>query len=182
MINIFPICAILAMLAMLGRGHCGPGIKVIYSHQEKPQPDGFAEILNSSLTKYPEFSLCGRFLSHDFSTEQTTWQTVISVGKRAIVASHAVLPCDHNFKVEWSTRGTRFSAALLCQKYKWVHKDTAIGASIVRLSRPMRVHHFATRAVRPPPSQCSELIINIRKCLVTRISEEMTSTVSSLPG
>ena len=101
MMNILPICAILPLL------RCGHGIKVIYADRENPQPDGFAEILNSSLAEYPEFSLCGRLLTYYFSVEQTNWQVAISVGKRNILSSHAALPCDHNYQADCSTRAPR---------------------------------------------------------------------------
>ena len=104
MINLLPICAILSLLP-----RCGHGIKVIYSDRENPQSYGYAEILNSSLAEYPEFSLCGRLLTYYFSVEQTNWQVAISVGRRNILSSLAALPCDNNYQADCSPRAKRFT-------------------------------------------------------------------------
>ena len=46
----------------------GVAIRVISTDEDKIQPrDGFAEILNSSLKDLDEFTLCGRFLTYQFT-------------------------------------------------------------------------------------------------------------------
>ena len=100
--DLFPIiCVILPLLEF------GLGMKVVHSDGENPQSAGFTEILNSSLASYPEFSLCGRLLSHYFSTEHANRQVVLSVGQRPMLASQASLPCEQNYQADPSTPAQR---------------------------------------------------------------------------
>ena len=61
-----------------------------------PAKDGRAEIMNSSLGKYPGVTLCARFLTHHFSThpDGEPSQTLISYGYNALLTSFVARPCD----------------------------------------------------------------------------------------
>ena len=61
-----------------------------------PAKSGQAEILNSFLAKYPELTLCARFLTHHFSSYTDSWptQALISVGKSDLLASYSGTECD----------------------------------------------------------------------------------------
>ena len=60
-----------------------------------PAKDGRAEMLNSSLVKYSEVTLCARFLTHSFSTHSDCWpsQTLIQYGKDSLLSSYVARPC-----------------------------------------------------------------------------------------
>ena len=74
-------------------------IKVISTDKEKtlPEKEGYAEILNSSLREHSCFSLCGRFLTHQFTTHPDIkpYQVVVSIGKHYLLSGYTALPCDH---------------------------------------------------------------------------------------
>ena len=76
-------------------------MKVIYTDAgaSLPAKDGRAEILNSSLLKYSEVTLCARFLTHHFSTHSDCWpsQTLINHGKDALLSSYVARPCDQMY-------------------------------------------------------------------------------------
>ena len=61
--------------------------------------EGQAEILNSSLVKYPEVTLCARFLTHHFSTHPEGWptQSLISHGLDDLLGSYRAMPCDQYY-------------------------------------------------------------------------------------
>ena len=65
-----------------------------------PAKDGQAEILNSSLVKYPEVTLCARFLTHHFSTDPDgfPFQTLISYGKNVLLGSFVARSCDQFYQ------------------------------------------------------------------------------------
>ena len=65
-----------------------------------PAKDGGAEILNSSLKKYSELTLCARFLTHHFSTHPDggPYQTLISYGKDDLLSSYTATYCDGFFE------------------------------------------------------------------------------------
>ena len=71
-----------------------------------PAKDGRAEILNSSLVKYSELTLCARFLTHHFSTHSDGWpvQTLISYGYNNFLSSFVAIPCDKNYQADFCTR------------------------------------------------------------------------------
>ena len=70
-----------------------------------PAKDGRAEILNSSLVKYPEMTLCARFLTHSFSThpDGEPRQTLISYGDNNFLRSGVARPCDKYYKADFCT-------------------------------------------------------------------------------
>ena len=61
-----------------------------------PRKEGQAEILNSSLVKYPEVTVCARFLTHHFSADPEDWptQSLISYGSGDLLGSYVAMPCD----------------------------------------------------------------------------------------
>ena len=65
-----------------------------------PAKDGQAEMLNSSLVKYSEVSLCARFLTHHFSTHPLGWpsQSLISYGSNDLLSSFVARPCDQYYQ------------------------------------------------------------------------------------
>ena len=65
-----------------------------------PAKDGQAEILNSSLVKYPEVTLCARFLTHHFSThpDKSPFQTIISYGRDSLLCSYVGKSCDQYYQ------------------------------------------------------------------------------------
>ena len=65
-----------------------------------PAKDGRAEILNSSLVKYPEVTLCARFLTHHFSTPSDNYpfQTLISYEKDVLLSSYVGKYCDQFYQ------------------------------------------------------------------------------------
>ena len=88
-------------LLFLCATHLKPGfsLKVISTLQDQilPEKYGFAEILNSSLKAYDRFSVCGRFLTHQFRSHPDTFkfQTILSAGSHYLLASFSALSCDH---------------------------------------------------------------------------------------
>ena len=64
-----------------------------------PANNGRAEILNSSLVKYSEVTLCARFLTHHFSThpDGEPSQTLISYGYNDLLSSLVARPCDQYY-------------------------------------------------------------------------------------
>ena len=64
-----------------------------------PAKDIRAEILNSSLGKYSEVTLCIRFLNYHFSIHSDSWpyQTLISYGKDDVLSSFIAMSCDEFF-------------------------------------------------------------------------------------
>ena len=71
-----------------------------------PAKEGRAEMLNSSLGKYPEVTLCARFLTHHFSThpDGEPIQTLISYGKNDFLSSLVARPCDQYWKADFYTQ------------------------------------------------------------------------------
>ena len=71
-----------------------------------PAKDGRAEILNSSLVKYPELTLCARFLTHHFSThpDEAPFQSLLSYGDNDILSSFVARPCEKHFQADFCTR------------------------------------------------------------------------------
>ena len=59
-----------------------------------PAKYGQAEILNSSLEKYPELTLCARFLTHSFFSDGWPTQALISYGSDNLLGSFVARPCD----------------------------------------------------------------------------------------
>ena len=79
-------------------------VKVISTDAEAslPAKDGRAEILNSSLVKYPELTLCARFLTHHFSTHPDGYSSmaIISYGYSTFLHSSVARPCDQYFQAD----------------------------------------------------------------------------------
>ena len=71
-----------------------------------PAKSGQAEILNSSLKKYPEATICARFLTHHFSTHSDGQpsQTLISYGYNDFLSSLVARPCDQHYQADLCTR------------------------------------------------------------------------------
>ena len=71
-----------------------------------PAKSGRAVILNSSLKKYPEATLCARFLTHHFSTHSDGQpsQTLISYGYNDFLSSLVARPCDQHYQADLCTR------------------------------------------------------------------------------
>ena len=65
-----------------------------------PDKDGHAEILNSSLEKYPELTLCARLLTHSFSRTFYGWptQALISYGSDPLLGSFVTRSCDQFYE------------------------------------------------------------------------------------
>ena len=70
-----------------------------------PAKDGRAELLNSSLVKYPELTICARFLTHHFSThpDGEPSQTLISYGQIDFLSSLVARPCDDYYQADFCT-------------------------------------------------------------------------------
>ena len=70
-----------------------------------PAKDGRAELLNSSLVNYSEVTLCGRFLTHHFSTHPDSMpvQIIFSYGDNALLRSYITKPCEQFFQVNLYT-------------------------------------------------------------------------------
>ena len=68
-----------------------------------PAVDGQAEMLNSSLVKYSELTVCARFLTHHFSTryDSPSEQIILSYGDNLLLGSYVTRPCDQYFQVEF---------------------------------------------------------------------------------
>ena len=77
-------------------------IKVIFTDggASLPAKDGWAEILNSSLGKYPEVTLCARFLTYHFSTppDNHPFQTIISYGTYQLLGCFVARSCDQLYR------------------------------------------------------------------------------------
>ena len=88
------------LLPFLSTAALSKKIKVISTNAgaSLPAKDGQAEILNSSLKKYPELTLCARFLTHQFSAHSGSdgWatQALISYGLFDLLGSFSALLCD----------------------------------------------------------------------------------------
>ena len=67
---------------------------------EVDNPAGQAEILNSSLVKYPEVTLCARFLTHHFSIHPDGYpfQTLISYEEDDLMGSYVARPCEKKYE------------------------------------------------------------------------------------
>ena len=65
-----------------------------------PAKAGQAEILNSSLEKYPELTLCARLLTHSFSRTFYGWptQALISYGSDPLLGSFVTRSCDQFYE------------------------------------------------------------------------------------
>ena len=65
-----------------------------------PAKEGRAEILNSSLGKYPEVTLCARFLTHHFTTHPDRYpkQSLISYGTDLLLASYVARTCEKKYE------------------------------------------------------------------------------------
>ena len=95
-----------------------------------PAKDGRAEILNPSIEKYSELSLCVRFLTYHFSThnDNSPFQSLISYGKDALLCAYVGKSCDQyyqgcteNYKEKFQTqqwiRGKVFGDLYLSGNY-----------------------------------------------------------------
>ena len=65
-----------------------------------PSKSGRAELVNSSLVKYPSVTLCARFLTHHFSTpaDNYPFQTLISYEKDVLLSSYVGKSCDQFYE------------------------------------------------------------------------------------
>ena len=65
-----------------------------------PAKHGQAEILNSSLKKYPEATICARFLTYHFSTHSDSGpeQILLSSGDDVLLSSYITRPCELKFQ------------------------------------------------------------------------------------
>ena len=68
-----------------------------------PAKDGRVEVVNSSLGKYSEVTVCARFLTHHFSTHPDSGpeQIVIFYGDYGLLRSYITRPCDQDFQVNF---------------------------------------------------------------------------------
>ena len=74
----------------------GMALRVISTVEDKIQPrNGSAEILNSSLKDFEEFTWCGRFLTYQFTVPYVTWQVLLSIEGQTLLGSLVAVPCDH---------------------------------------------------------------------------------------
>ena len=66
-----------------------------------PDKDGRAELLNSSLVKYSQVTLCARFLTYHFSTHSDSGpeQILLSSGDDVLLSSYITRPCELKFQV-----------------------------------------------------------------------------------
>ena len=57
-------------------------------------------MLNSSLGKYSEVTLCARFLTYHFSTppDGVPFQTIIAYGTHQLLGSYVAKPCDQRYQ------------------------------------------------------------------------------------
>ena len=64
-----------------------------------PRKEGRAEILNSSLVKYSQLTVCARFLTLHFSTDPDSWptQSLISYGSDDLLGSYLAMSCDQSY-------------------------------------------------------------------------------------
>ena len=64
-----------------------------------PAKDGRAEILNSSLVKYSQLTVCARFLTHHFTTDPQglPTQSLISYGSDDLLGSYLAMSCDQSY-------------------------------------------------------------------------------------
>ena len=77
-------------------------MKVISTNPGASQPrrESWAELMNSSLAKYPSVTVCARFLTHHFSPNiagRPTPQSLISYGTNALLSSFLARPCDQTY-------------------------------------------------------------------------------------
>ena len=81
------------------------GVKVTVISTEKgagaslPRKEGQAEILNSSLVKYSQLTVCARFLTLHFSSDPDGWptQSLISYGSDDLLGSYLAMSCDQSY-------------------------------------------------------------------------------------
>ena len=89
------------LLPILSTAALSKKIKVISTDAgaSLPVKDGHAEILNSSLEKYPELTLCARFLTHQFSihSDRAQAQALISYGYFDLLGSFLARPCEQAY-------------------------------------------------------------------------------------
>ena len=64
---------------------------------ELPVRTGQAEILNSAMVKYPEFTICVRFKTHQFSWHRDTWafhSLIVIPPDDWLLGAYVAFPCD----------------------------------------------------------------------------------------
>ena len=88
----------LNLLLILFPGLCA-GIRVVRTDPalELPVRTGQAEILNSALMKYPEFTICARFKTHQFSWHRDTWayhSLIVIPPEDWLLGAFVTFPCD----------------------------------------------------------------------------------------
>ena len=87
---------VLIMLLLVETGH---SIKMITTNQDRvlPQKGGYAQLLNSSLKAYDSVSVCGRFVTYQFTVhpDTVTHQVLLSAGKHYLLSGYVALPCGH---------------------------------------------------------------------------------------
>ena len=88
---------IVLMISLLVR--LGQSIEMITTDPGRKLPDkgGYVELLNSSLKAYDSVTVCGRFVTHQFTVhpDTLTHQVLISVGKHYLLSGYVALPCGH---------------------------------------------------------------------------------------
>ena len=64
-----------------------------------PSKQSQTEMLNSSLVKYSQLTLCARFLTLHFSTDPDGWptQSLISYGSDDLLGSYLAMSCDQSY-------------------------------------------------------------------------------------
>ena len=77
----------------------GHGIKMITTDRDKllPEKQGYIEVLNSSLKALDSFTMCGRFMTWQFTVhpDLLTNQVLVSVNKHYLLSGYIALPCGH---------------------------------------------------------------------------------------
>ena len=85
------------MISLLVR--LGQSIEMITTDPGRMLPDkgGYVELLNSSLKAHDSVTVCGRFVTHQFTVhpDTLTHQVLLSVGKHYTISSYVALPCGH---------------------------------------------------------------------------------------
>ena len=74
-------------------------IRVVRTDPELQLPvrTGQAEVVNCSLEKYPDFTICARFRSHQFSWHKDTWayhSVIVIPPKDWLIGAYVTHPCD----------------------------------------------------------------------------------------
>ena len=79
-------------------------MKVISTNPGASQPrrESWAELMNSSLAKYPSVTVCARFLTHHFSTDPNSGpaQILLYYADHVLLSSYTTRSCDQYFQVD----------------------------------------------------------------------------------